>query len=99
MTKKEILAKLNEVMDPELNISVVELGLIYGVKISGAAVDITMTLTTPFCPLGDIIKKRMREKLLAQKNIKRVNIELSFEPPWTTDRIDPQARIKLGLLS
>lgn len=98
MTKKQVLEKLNKVLDPELGISVVELGLIYEIKNHGDNVDILLTLTTPFCPLSGIIKKRIEEALTVEKKYK-VNIELTFNPPWSADRISPEGRQKLGLLS
>lgn len=98
ITIKIIKNKLSEVLDPELNISIVDLGLIYKIKINKEKVLITMTLTTIGCPLFDLIESEIKNKLktigFEQNNIK---IELTFNPPWTIDRMTERGKALLGI--
>lgn len=97
MTSQAILSKLDEIMDPELGISIVKLGLIYHVSEENGEVNVLMTLTTPACPLGDIIEAQIRNKLEALRGVKKVNIELTFDPPWSMERIPEDVRLQLGI--
>lgn len=97
MIKKEkILAKLKTVLDPELNINVVDLGLIYDVKIEEGNVEILMTLTTPFCPLSAFFEKELVAAVKDIKGVGEVKINLTFDPPWTADKMSEEARLELG---
>ncbi|MDH7476184.1 MAG: metal-sulfur cluster assembly factor [Microgenomates group bacterium] len=99
ITAASIKRKLREVFDPELNISIVDLGLIYDIRInSKKQVKIIMTLTTPGCPLIDFIKNDIFDKLkeLGLKE-KDISIELTFEPPWSPEKMTPAGRKKIGL--
>lgn len=97
ITKKQVMDTLQDVLDPELNISIVDLGLIYKVDV-GKQVKITMTLTTIGCPLiGTIeeeIKQKLRELNVDEKNIK---VELTFDPPWSMEKMSPRAKAMLGI--
>jgi len=84
-------------MDPEFNISVVDMGLIYKVTEASRKVKITMTLTSPGCPLADLIINDIKESVLEIKGIDQVEVDLVFDPPWTKDRLSKKAKIKLGL--
>lgn len=95
--EKIILEKLKEVMDPELNIPITDLGLIYDVKEKDGLVEIKMTLTSLGCPLFGIIEKEVKEAVLKIKGVKEVSIELIFDPPWSQERMSKQARIQLGI--
>lgn len=99
LTEKLVREKLSEVLDPELNVSIVDLGLIYSVKIGkDKKVDLKMTLTTIGCPLFATIEQEVKAKL---KEIDlpedKVHIELTFEPPWTMDRLSERAKALLGI--
>ena len=95
--KKLIMQKLNEVLDPELGISVVDLGLIYKVKLDKKGnVGILMTLTTMGCPLFELIREPIEKKLKAIDGIDRVEVNLTFEPPWNVEKMSKEAKIKLG---
>jgi metal-sulfur cluster biosynthetic enzyme len=100
MTKLETLiwSKLKEIPDPELNVSIVDLGLIYGVKIKDEKAKIKMTLTTIGCPLFGTIQKMVENKLTEVSGVKVVETELVFEPPWSMDMISEEAKIKLGII-
>jgi metal-sulfur cluster biosynthetic enzyme len=85
------------VIDPELGINVVDLGLIYEVDIAGANVGITMTLTTPGCPLHESIGAAVREALETYiPGIGDVAMDLVWDPPWDPDRISEEGRLALG---
>ncbi|MEI9966717.1 MAG: metal-sulfur cluster assembly factor [Candidatus Moraniibacteriota bacterium] len=90
--------KLSLVLDPELGISIVELGLIYEIIVTpeGKA-KITMTLTTIGCPLFGQIQKEIEDRVLEVSEINDVETELTFDPPWTPEKMTPDARIQLGL--
>jgi metal-sulfur cluster biosynthetic enzyme len=96
--QEQVTAKLREVLDPELGVSIVDLGLIYNVEIDqhGTCV-ITMTLTTIGCPLFGQIQKSIEERVLEIPEVKEVSIDLTFDPPWTPDKMAESARIELGL--
>ena len=97
-TKKQVEEKLQDVIDPELQMSIVDLGLIYEVTIEGEKVTILMTLTTMGCPLFDTIEEDIHAKLgsigVEEKNIK---INLTFDPPWSMDRMSERAKAMLGI--
>lgn len=79
---------LRTVFDPELGMSVVELGLVYGIKVTGGAVGITMTLTAPGCPIHGVMAEWVRAAVLKVPGVERVDVTLTFDPPWTPDRIE-----------
>lgn len=90
--------QLKKVLDPELGISIWDLGLVYDIALSKDGVClITMTLTTIGCPLFGTIQKEIEDKVMEVQGIEDVKIELTFDPPWTSDKMSPDARIRLGL--
>ena len=98
ITEEMILEKLKEVIDPEIGIDVVNLGLIYEVKVNpNNTVYVKMTMTTPGCPLTMWILRAVEDKILEIPGVKDAEIELTFDPPWTPDRISPEYKKKLGL--
>jgi metal-sulfur cluster biosynthetic enzyme len=97
LTKKAIEQALDTVLDPELGISVVQMGLIYKTELDKKGnVRILMTLTTIGCPLADLIVDLIKGKVSSIKGVKRVLIDLTFEPPWTPDRMSKKAKKQLG---
>lgn len=90
-TEAQVLEALQTVMDPEVGMSVVELGLIYGVKIEGPRVLITMTLTAPGCPVHDAMTEWVKGAVSHLPDVEAVEVTLTWEPPWTPDRISPSA--------
>ena len=98
ITKSAVVKKLSSVIDPELNISIVDLGLVYDVKTKNNSIKIKMTLTTMGCPLFSIIESEIKSKLkeLGFKE-DEIEIELTFDPPWSIERMSPAARAILGL--
>ena len=87
---------LHEVYDPELGLDVVNLGLVYDVKVEGEKVAVTMTLTTQGCPLHDSIVRGAEARLRRVPGVKEAQVSLVWEPAWTPDRLSPEARKQLG---
>jgi len=98
ITKEDVINVLREVYDPEIPVvNIVDLGLIYDIKIENNVVYIKMTLTAPGCPLAglivDYIKNIVKEKI---REVKDVQVEIVWDPPWTPERMSPKARKLLG---
>jgi metal-sulfur cluster biosynthetic enzyme len=87
-----VLEALGGVLDPELGMSVVELGLVYGVDIANGAVAITMTLTAPGCPVHEVMPRWVRQAVSAVPGVLSVDVRITFDPPWTPERIQPGPR-------
>lgn len=98
LSEKQIKNKLSEVMDPELNISIVDLGLVYETKIIKEKIKIVMTLTTIGCPLFSLIEQQVKEKIreLGVKE-KNISLELTFDPPWSMEKMSKKGRTILGI--
>lgn len=95
VTKDDVLKVLKKCYDPEIPINIVDLGLIYGLKVEDGKVDIKMTLTTSFCPLASLIVEDVRKNVEKIKGVKKVNIELVFEPAWSPDMMSNSAKKKM----
>ncbi len=97
-TKKQIEEVLKSIPDPEIGVSLWDLGLIYNIDIDAKSgrVGILMTLTTIGCPLFDLIAGPIKEEVGKLKGVKTVDVELTFEPPWSMDRMSESAKIQLG---
>jgi FeS assembly SUF system protein len=94
-----IVKALKNVYDPEIPVNVYDLGLIYEVDVkSGQEVDITMTLTAPNCPMADIVLNDVETYVKDVKGIEKVNVILTFDPPWDKDMLSEEARLELGLM-
>jgi metal-sulfur cluster biosynthetic enzyme len=88
---------LRGVKDPELDLNIVDLGLVYDVEVEDGDVHIDMTLTSPGCPAGPMITNDAYKAVRAIEGVKDVDIEIVWEPYWTPDRIDPKVRAMMGL--
>ncbi|NJE85179.1 metal-sulfur cluster assembly factor [Thermococcus sp. CX2] len=98
VTKEIVLEKLKEVIDPEIGVDVVNLGLIYELDIRpDKTVYVKMTMTTPGCPLTMWILRAVEDKILEIPGVKDAEIELTFDPPWTPDRISDEYKKRLGI--
>jgi metal-sulfur cluster biosynthetic enzyme len=86
-----IWTALSTVIDPELGLDIVTLGLVYGVEVDGPAARVTYTLTTPGCPMGRHITQGVRAAALGVKGIGRVDTEIVWEPAWNPGMIEPRA--------
>lgn len=96
--KAALLAALGEVLDPELPISVVELGLVYGVDFRDGAATVDLTFTATGCPCMDFIKQDVTDRLAREPWVRSVEINEVWDPPWTTSLIGEEGRRKLGRL-
>lgn len=98
MTKETVTKALEEVLDPELNISIIDLGLVYDVKLQGQKVALTMTLTTIGCPLFGLIEVEVKNKLQQLGfGDKDIQIDLVFDPPWSMERMTEKGKAILGI--
>jgi len=97
VTESQVYDALKKCMDPEIPVNVVDLGLIYGVKVaSGKDVDIKMTMTTRGCPLHDTLVSDVKRYVGKINGIGSINVEIVWEPPWTLEKMNPEVRDKLG---
>ena len=87
---------LRRVKDPELNLNIVDLGLIYDIRVDGSDIDVDMSLTSPGCPSGPEIMGEAEKQLRTVAGVGEVTINLIWSPPWTPDRIEPRVRTYLG---
>ena len=99
ISETEITTALKTVIDPELGYNIVDLGLIYKIEINSTSIKITMTLTTPGCPLAPFFANQVKEAVSAAANLQPEDIELNlvFDPPWSPEAIHPDIRLELGL--
>jgi metal-sulfur cluster biosynthetic enzyme len=87
---------LSNVIDPELGLDFVELGLIYGIDIEGPHVHVTFTLTTPACPIGPQVSEQIEEFVGELDGVDEVTSEMTFQPPWSPDKMSEDAKFALG---
>jgi metal-sulfur cluster biosynthetic enzyme len=84
---------LHDVYDPEIPLNIADLGLIYDLQVSEAGeVSILMTLTSPGCPVGDILAEEIRDRVMSIPGVKDVHVEFTFDPLWTPERISEEGR-------
>lgn len=96
VTEEQLRAALRGVKDPELDMNIVDLGLVYDVELDDGNVLVRMTLTSPGCPAGPMITNDVYKILRAIDGVKDVNIEIVWEPYWTPERIEPKIRAMMG---
>ena len=96
VTVDDVQEALSNVIDPELGLDFVELGLIYGVDIDGGAVHVTFSLTTPACPIGPQVSEQIDEFVSELDGVTSVESTMTFSPPWTPDRMSEDAKFALG---
>ena len=92
----EVVEVLESVIDPELGIGIISLGLVYRVAVNGDNVDVLMTLTVPGCPMHATITQDVRSNLARIPWTNEIKVDLTFDPPWTVDRMSEGARQALG---
>jgi metal-sulfur cluster biosynthetic enzyme len=97
VTEAAVKKALRQVKDPELSLDLVVLGLIYDIRIDGGNVEVTMSLTSPMCPVAGQLVEQAREAVASVPGVEKAEVELTFTPPWTADRIPPTIRAALGL--
>lgn len=102
LTQQMVLDQLKAVFDPEIPVNIVDLGLVYGHKITPLEsgdykIDVKMTMTAPGCGMGNVLKADVENKLSRLPQVKAVHVELVFEPPWHAALMTDAARLQLGL--
>jgi metal-sulfur cluster biosynthetic enzyme len=98
VTRNDIIKVLKTIPDPEIHVSLWDLGLIYKITVREKGnVSILMTLTSIGCPLFSIMEGLIKERIGAMKGVRSVDIELTFEPAWTMDKMTKTARMELGM--
>ncbi|HEX4110483.1 MAG TPA: metal-sulfur cluster assembly factor [Solirubrobacteraceae bacterium] len=95
-TVEDVTDALTNVIDPELGLDFVELGLIYGVEVDGGRVHVTFTLTTAGCPIGPQVTEQIEEFVLEVGGVESVESTMVFTPPWTPERMSEDAKFALG---
>ena len=96
VTVDDVMDALSNVIDPELGLDFVELGLIYGVEIDDGHVRVIFTLTTPGCPIGPQVNEQIEEFVGELEGVKTVESEMVFTPPWSPERMSEDAKFALG---
>jgi metal-sulfur cluster biosynthetic enzyme len=94
--EEKVWKALRGVLDPELGVSIVDLGLVYDVRYEAGVAEIEMTLTSPGCPLASVIDKKIREVVDDIKEIKRVTVEVVWDPPWTKEMMSEELKAEFG---
>ena len=95
-TEQQVFQALRNCYDPEIPLNIVDLGLVYQVHIEGDQVAIKMTLTAPGCPLHATISRSVQQEVEKVEGVKQARVEVVWQPPWTPDRMSPEAKKKLG---
>ena len=96
-TAKSIRSALRTVKDPELDLDLVVLGLVYDIEVDGTAAKVTISLTTPMCPAAGQILEQAKAAVDGVDGVEESHVDLTFDPPWTPERISPLIRASLGI--
>lgn len=97
VSEDQVKLALRRVKDPELNLNIVDLGLIYGIRVDGRTVNVDMTLTSPACPSGPEIVEGVEREVREIEGVEQVQTNIVWTPFWTPERIEPRVRAYLGL--
>jgi metal-sulfur cluster biosynthetic enzyme len=97
LNKEMVLETLRQVIDPEIGCNIVDLGLIYDIAITGAAVTVTMTLTTPGCPMHESISFGVKNALSSLEGVQHVEVAVVWDPPWNPGLMTDAGREAVGL--
>lgn len=93
-----VITALKTVYDPEIPVNIYDMGLVYNIEAEpGGAVRILMTLTAPNCPVAETLPEEVSEKVRTIPGVKEVEVNITFDPPWTQEMLSPVARLELGL--
>ena len=97
--ENDVISALRNIYDPEIPVNIYDLGLIYNLKIDDDKnVDILMTLTTPNCPVAEDMPGMVQEEISRIEGVGKIQVELTFEPPWSMDNLTDEAKLELGML-
>ena len=96
---EEVVKVICKIYDPEIPVNIYDLGLIYDIEVSEEHdVKITMTLTSPNCPVAESLPLEIEEKVQVISDVNKVNVEITFEPTWTKEMMSEEAKLELGML-
>ena len=96
VTENDVVEALHGVEDPELGMDIVELGLLYDVEVQGRRVKVIHSLTSMGCPAGPLIQQNVEETVKAMPEVEDVQTELTWDPPWTPEKMSDDAKFILG---
>ena len=97
--EQKIIEALRTIFDPEIPVNIYDLGLVYQIDVDeNKMVHIVMTLTTPYCPVAESLPEEVMEKLQKIEGVSAVEVNLTFDPPWSQDNLSEEARLELGLI-
>jgi FeS assembly SUF system protein len=96
--REAVIAALREIHDPEIPVNIYDLGLVYGVAIEDGHVTITMTLTTPHCPVAESMPAEVEIRTMAVPGVASAEVKLVWDPPWDPHKMSDEARLELGML-
>ena len=97
VTEEQVIKVLRSVYDPEIPVSIYDLGMIYGIQIDGDVVHVRMTLTTPACPVAGILPGQVETRVKALEGVSDATVELVWDPPWTPDKMSEAAKLQLNM--
>ncbi len=96
--QEKIIAVLRNIYDPELPVNIYDLGLIYAIDIKGRDIDVVMTLTSPNCPVAGSMPAQVECAIKSLHEVDNVCVELTWDPPWDSDRLSDEVKLTLGML-
>lgn len=97
--ESQVVTVLGTIYDPEIPVNIYELGLVYGVDVqSGGDVKVTMTLTSPNCPVAESLPVEVKERVEQIDGVNRAEVDIVWEPPWTPEKMSEAAKLHLGLV-
>jgi FeS assembly SUF system protein len=97
--EQKVIEKLKTVFDPEIPVNIYDLGLVYNIKIErNGRVEIEMTLTSPNCPVAEILPIEVERKVISIAGVSDVHVEIVWDPPWSYDMMSDTAKLELGML-
>tara|TARA_R110002072_G_scaffold27885_22_gene90376 strand:+ start:987 stop:1385 length:399 start_codon:yes stop_codon:yes gene_type:complete len=97
--KSDVIAAISEIFDPEIPVNIYELGLIYDVHVGDEGkVDLVMTLTSPHCPVAEILPGQVKSRVELVDGVNEVDLELTWEPAWTPENMSEAAKLELGFM-
>ena len=97
LTKEAVIEQLKQVEDPEIHYNIVDLGLVYDVKVDKGMVVVVMTLTSPTCPVGPYIISEVENTVKKMADVTGVTVDIVWEPLWSPDRMSDEAKVMLGV--
>ena len=97
--KSDVIAAIRECYDPEIPVNIYDLGLIYDVQVSETSkVDLVMTLTSPHCPVAEILPAQVKSRVELVDGVDEVDLELTWDPPWSPENMSEAAKLELGFM-